>query len=406
MSRLKIIPHQVLQSNTIRLVAKRSAVLVTMLAAVGGIAVALNWTFLRRILTYPDNPITNVDWYQPREIVKGKPVKLPKANSDAIVKASLKEISAYAQSANSSALLVMHDGKLIWERYWQEFTPNSTFNSMSMSKTVMALLIGIAIAEGHIKSELEPVANYIPEWSQDKRSKITLQDLLYMHSGLQNHDNTDNPTSDLVRMYAGSDADAVALQIPATQAPKKAFNYNNANTQILGEVLERATGERYADYLSTRLWQPLQANDAYLWLDRPQPQGNPKPFCCLFATPRDWAKIGQLFLNRGQVNGQQVVPESWLNKMIQPSPLTSNYGYHIWLKARLNSKPGVYDRTSSKPFLAQDTFYLDGASRQRVYIIPSQNLVIVRVGERPKQWDDSVIPNTLVKSLSSKYDEK
>ncbi len=292
---------------------------------------------------------------------------------------------------------MLHQGKIVLEKYWKEFTPSSTFNAMSMSKTITALLIGIAIANGDIKSELDPVANYIQEWSEDERGQITLQDLLYMQSGLRNQDNQNNPTSDLVKMFAGTDVDATALKIPAVKEPKQAFDYNNVNTQILSEVLERATGERYTDYLSTHLWKPLQAEDASLWLDRPQ--GNPKAFCCLFATPRDWAKIGQLFLAQGRVNNQQIVASAWLEKMIQPSPLEAKYGYHIWLQARTQEKPGIYKKSASQSFLAEDTIYLDGASRQRVYIIPSLELVIVRVGEKPEQWDDSVIPNTLVKSL-------
>lgn len=393
-----------LNKNSPQAIAKKSVLIVGIVASIGGIAVMFNWTFLRRALTYPKNPITNVDWYQPLETVTGKPGELSRASSTSISPNDLQKITAYAEAADSSALLVIHQGNLIWERYWGEFTSTSTSNSMSLSKTIMALLIGIAIAEGDITSELEPVANYIPQWRQDERSKITIQDLLYMQSGLRNQNNTDNLTSDLVRMYVSSHANNVALKIPAVEPPKQAFDYNNANTQILSQVLEQATGERYANYLSTRLWQPLQASNAYLWLDRPQ--GNPKPFCCLFATPRDWARVGQLFLDRGRVNGKQIVPASWLDKMKQPSPFVSSYGYHIWLKARTKEKPGVYDRSSSQPFLAQDTFYLDGASNQRVYIIPDQDLVIVRVGERPKQWDDSVIPNTLVKSLLSKYDKK
>ena len=378
---------------------KSSAITVAILLAIAAIAVGLNWTFVRRLFTYPDDPIINVDWYEPKEVVKGDPVELSTA-SPILDRTSLEQISAYAQAADSSALLVMHEGNLVWERYWGEFNATSTSNSMSMSKTVLSLLVGIAIAEGDIESELVPVANYIPEWSQDERSKITIQDLLRMQSGLNNSDNTNNPLSDLVQMYASTDADKVALNIPAAKPPQQTFDYNNGNSQILSEVLERATGKRYADYLSSRLWQPLQASDAWVWLDRPQ--GNPKSFCCLFATPKDWARVGQLFLDRGRVNNKQIVPESWLNKMIQPDTIADNYGYHIWLKARIDSKPGVYTRDADQQFLAEDTFYLDGASNQRVYIIPSQALVIVRVGEKPQQWDDAVIPNTLVKSLRAK----
>jgi CubicO group peptidase (beta-lactamase class C family) len=272
------------------------------LVIIGGATVALNWTFLTRLITYPDNSITNADWYKPIAKVKGKPIAIPVATYKSIPQNSLDKISAYAKANNSSALLVLHKGEIVLERYWQGFTPTSTSNSMSLSKTVVALLIGIAIKEGHIDSELDPVAKYIPEWSKDERSKITLQDLIYMQSGLRNENNTDSLTSDLVQMYAGSDADAVALQIPAIQSPGKSFDYNNANTQILGLVLERATGEKYIDYLSTRLWQPLRANDAAIWLDKAD--GQPKTFCCLFATPQDWGKVGQLFINRGQVNNK------------------------------------------------------------------------------------------------------
>lgn len=394
----KIISNLVPNSSP-RAIVRTFAIVAGGLGLIGGTAIALNWTLLRRVTTHPENSITNVDWYKPLETVRGNPSALPIATSNSIPQDSLGRISSYAQAHNSSALLVIHKGELVLERYWGGFNPTSTSNSMSMSKTIVALLIGIAIEEGHIDSELDPVAKYIPEWSEDERNKITLQDLLYMQSGLRNEDNTDSLDSDLVQMYAGSDADAVSLKIPATKSPGKAFDYNNANTQILGEVLERATGEKYVDYLSTRLWQPLKANDAAIWLDRPQ--GNPKTFCCLFATPQDWGRIGQLFLDQGQVDNKQVVASAWLNKMIQPSFIESSYGYHIWLKAKTEEKPGI-ERKASQSFLAKDTIYLDGRSLQRVYIIPAHELVIVRIGEQAQKWDDSVIPNTLVSSLSNR----
>ena len=370
------------------------------LTAIASTTVITNWIFLNRLLTYPDEPITNTNWYQPLETVPGNPREISQNTSSSISQDSLNKISDYAAANNSSALLVLHRGELILERYWQGFTADATFNSMSMSKTIVALLIGMAIADEDIKSELEPVANYIPEWNNEERQQISIQDLLYMQSGLQNSDNQKNPLSDLVQMYAGKDTNAIALNIPAIKQPQATFSYNNANTQILSQVLEQATGKTYADYLSIKLWQPIQAEDAYLWLDRPQ--GNPKVFCCLFATPRDWAKVGQLFLDRGRVNGKQLVDHQWLDKMLQPSPLESKYGYHIWLKARI-PEPDAFDITASKPFLDQNTFYLDGASRQRVYIVPSQDLVIVRVGEEPeKAWDDSVLTNTLIADLQGK----
>ena len=380
-------------------IVKTVGFLILGVAVFGGTTIAFNWTYLRRVLTHPERAVIDTDWYEPLTEVRGNPVALPVANSNSISQADLDRIAAYSQAHNSSALLVIHRDKLVSENYWQGANSQSTSNSMSLSKTVVALLIGIAIEEGQIGSELDPVARYIPEWSEDERSKITIQDLLYMQSGLRNENNTDSLGSDLVQMYGGTDVDAVALAVPAVKPPGQTFEYNNVNTQILGLVLERATGEEYTDYLSSRLWQPLQANDAAIWLDRPQ--GSPKTFCCLFATAQDWGKIGQLFLNRGQVNGRQVVPSSWLDKMTRPSAIEPLYGYQIWLAAKTKAKPGI-DRRASQPFMAQDTIYLDGKSLQRVYIIPSQDLVVVRIGEQDEAWDDAIIPNTLIGSLQNK----
>ena len=154
MSRFKIIAFKT--------ILERSAVVAVILLSMLGIAVSLNWTFVRRLLSYPDDSITNVDWYEPKEVVQGKPSKLPEAKPSLLDRPSLEKVSAYAEANNSSALLVMHRGDLVWERYWGEFDATSTSNSMSMSKTILALLVGIAVAEEDMESEFEPVANYIP----------------------------------------------------------------------------------------------------------------------------------------------------------------------------------------------------------------------------------------------------
>ncbi len=371
--------NKLIPKLSLKIIVRNIAVIAGSLAIIGAIAFKL----YQRII-YPDSFITDVDWYKPLATIKGKPSTLPVDTSSSIPQESLNKISTYAQENNSYALLVLHKGKIVLERYWEGFTSTSTSNSMSMSKTIVALLIGIAIEEGHIDSELDPVAKYIPEWSQDERKKITLQDLLYMQSGLQNN---------------GHKIDPVVFNVPAIKPPKEAFDYNNVNTQILTEVLTRATGKKYVDYLSTRLWQPLQANDAAILLDRDRPQENPKTFCCLFATPHDWGKVGQLFIDRGKVNNKQVVPSAWLDKMVQPSSIEDSYGYHIWLKAKTREQSGI-ERQDSQPFVPEDIIYLDGKYFQRVYIIPAHDLVIVRIGEEADDWDDVFIPNTLVSGLS------
>lgn len=361
----------------------------------------LDWRLMNRASTYPAEPIMAVEWYTPRQTVPGQPGEplptLPAAES-AIDLAALESISAYAEARNSTGLIVMHQGRIVWEAYWRGYGPEATFNAMSMTKTLMGMLIGIAIAEGHIASMEDPVATYVPEWRADARANIAIADLLAMQSGLRNEDQTDTLDSDLVQMFLGSDVTRIALSIPSLHPPGERFDYNNVNTQILGLVLANATGMPVADYLSTRLWQPLGAGDGELWLDHPG--GFPKTFCCFFATARDWARVGQLWLTDGKVGDREIVPSPWLAQMATPSPLEPTFGYHLWIKARTADFPNV-NTAATAPFLAEDTIYLDGRGVQRVYIIPSEDLVIVRMGEQPPNWDDAVIPNTLVQALRS-----
>ncbi|PSN07420.1 serine hydrolase [filamentous cyanobacterium CCP5] len=372
------------------------------------VSTQVDWRLWARAATYPENEATQVNWYQPLEsIAGGNPKALPQNQETTIPDQALADVTAYAKSHNSRALLVLEDDDLVLENYWHGFNAKALANGMSMTKTIVGLLIGIAIDEGSIHSVSDPIQTYLPDWQYNQRwrelktgnpPEITLEDLLYMQSGLRNDDDTTNPFSDLVQMYLSSDVAAAALQVPPEQPPGKVYEYNNVNTQILSLVLEHATGESFGEYLSSRLWQPLQASEAATWLDRPG--GESKTFCCLFANPYDWARVGLLLLHEGKVGQNQIVPRDWIRKMLQPTPIEPTFGYHIWIKARTPGYSNV-DTAASEPFLAEDTFYLDGRGFQRVYVIPSRNLVVVRLGEQPPNWDDAVIPNTLVRGMTS-----
>lgn len=376
-------------------------------AVLAVVATQVDWRLWARVATYPDHEATQVSWYQPLKAVIGSS---PKAFSwrtgTNIAPQALADITVYAAAHNSRALLVLQDGELILEKYWQGFNAESLANGMSMTKTIVGLLIGIAIEEGAINSVDDSVQTYLPDWQYNQRwrelnksnpPEVTLEDLLYMQSGLRNDDDTANPFSDLVQMYLSSDVAAAAMQVPPEQPPGEVYEYNNVNTQLLSLVLERATGESFADYLSSRLWQPLQASNAATWLDRPG--GESKTFCCLFANAYDWARVGLLLLHNGKVGQNQVVPSHWVQQMLAPTPIEPTFGYHIWVKARTSDYPNV-NTAASAPFL-EDTYYLDGRGFQRVYVIPSRNLVVVRLGEQPPNWNDAVIPNTLIRSTNS-----
>ncbi|MEB3288593.1 MAG: serine hydrolase [Leptolyngbya sp.] len=369
----------------------------------GVVASRVDWRLWTRSLSYPERPITSVDWYQPRYPVPGNPapppwtVVAPMEAPGEISPAVFEEVAAFAEAQNSTALLVLHRDRILFERYWQGYGPEDPVNGMSMTKNLLGLMIGVALAEGHITSLGDRVGDYLPEWADDPRGDITLEDLLYMQSGLRNDDRTDSLNSDLVKLYGGSNLRRLALSIPQAQPPGQRYEYNNVNSQLLAFVLEAATGEAWGDYLSSHLWQPIGAEDSFLWMDRPG--GSAKAFCCFFATAEDWLRVGHLLLHQGQIGGQSVIPADWIDQMRQESPLEPTYGLHLWIKARTPDYANVKS-ASSAPFLDPEAFYLDGRHHQKVYVLPSYDLVIVRLGEEPPAWDDSVIPNALIQDLA------
>ncbi len=373
-------------------------VLVGLIIVVAIVLVA-KWTYISRLATYPlKTEITEVDWYLPKETVKGNyiaPLPLADPDSTRIDPAALQTAVEYAGANETVSLLALHRGEIVLEEYWQDHHSEAQTNSMSMAKTLVSLALGIAIEEGFIPSEEVPAANYLSEWEDDERAKITIKHLLHMSSGLRLYDDSSDPFSDLLRMYADTDAAGVALSIPAVRAPGQDYEYNNANSVLLALILQRATGRRLAEYISEKIWQPIGAKDAAYWLDADG--GDVKPFCCFFTRGRDWLRLGEMLMDGGKVGERTVIPEHWLKKMLVANPYEPDYGYQIWLGFSDNGRRKIH---RSEPLVAKDMFYLDGRAIQRVYIIPSHDLVIVRTGRfKGDFWDDSFIPNALVRGL-------
>src|SRR3954454_2920794 len=365
-----------------------------LLLAIGAVTVfvASEWTYISRMRGHPANSILDVAWYQPKEAVPGveRPVPLPVA--DGLAPDAFAEAAQLAEKKNAAALLVVHKGRLVLERHWNGYKPGDRTNSASMAKTVTALLIGIAVEEGKIASIDEPAAKWIPAWRDDARCKITLRHLLQMHAGLKPMGEYEEPYSDASYLALGTDSRYVVDNVPAVEEPGRRYDYNNVNFQVLGVVLEAATDRRYAEYLSEKLWKPIGASDAAVWLDREG--GTARTFGYLFARPEDWARVGLLLLHEGQCDGKAVVPKGFIREMLKPSPTEPTYGLGIWLA---NDEHQL--REEEAPFAAPGIFYLDGRFKQRVYVVPSRDLVIVRVGENARGWEESALPNAVLKGI-------
>jgi CubicO group peptidase (beta-lactamase class C family) len=261
--------------------------------------------------------------------------------------------------------------------------------------------------DGAIQSVDDPVGNYIEEWKDDPRGQITLRQVMMMTSGLHNYGFGLNPFSNSFRWLFAGDTTPIILDTPLDGKPGTVFDYNDINAELLGLIIERATGRRYADYLNEKLWQPLGNRRAKLWLDHEG--GHVHTSCCLLASAMDWAHVGLLLQDKGTIFGKRIVNEAWIDEMLTPSPTGDWYGYQIWLGYSSAPPPQGFPNSGNartEPFLARDTFYASGYGAQRVYVVPSEELVIVRLGpasgRKPLKdgWDDSYLVNTIMRGLT------
>lgn len=356
--------------------------------------------------TFVENPFPTVERLYPQEVVPGvdDPKTFPhaEAGTRTISPGALDEAAAFAEASNSTSLIVSHRGVIQLERYWKGEGADQVVYSFSMHKSIVALLLGIAVAEGHIGDIDDSIAEYLPEWRNDPRERITLRHALQMNSGLEPMSFPANPFSRHVRRQLGTNLAATALSFRLQDEPGSVFNYNGVNPTLLVMVIEQATGRRYAEYLSEKLWRPALNGDAALWLDRPG--GLARGATSLYAKPMDWLRIGQLLLDNGRLDGVQVIPEAWLKELTTPSPTNPRYGLLTWIgtgyvEARTLEAFEGFAAVAEQPFDAGDIIYFDGLGGQRVYVIPSAQLVIVRTGVLAWEWNDTRLPNLVLAGI-------
>lgn len=351
----------------------------------------------------------NFSGLEPRERVSvDEPWELPVAAADdrTIQPNALATMVRYAEEQDSYSLIVIHEGVIQAEWYADGWDRSRLTQSQSMHKSVLPILVGAAIDDGSIGSVEDAVGLYIKEWADDPRGDISIEQLMTMSSGLVVYPFSLNPFNDAFRWLFASRMTPVLLRTPLVKEPGSVFEYNNLNSELLGLIIERATGKRYAEYLQSKLWEPMGAAGAELWLDREG--GKAHSSCCLLAPTMDWARFGMLLLGRGSINDKTIVSEEYFDGMISPSPNSDWYGYQIWLgySRELNPRAvvlaGGYQRTD--PFDREDSFYASGFGAQRVYVVPSAELVIVRMGPASgrfpvrESWDNTFLVNTALRN--------
>ena len=320
----------------------------------------------------------------PHHIVKKGPAPTPLAKADRptlfgyTLDGRRYNSDDYLKRQRVMGLLVIKDGRIVLERYQYNRDESSRFQSESMAKSVTALLVGIAIAEGHIKSVDDLAKQYVPELVDHPYGETSIRHLLQMSSGVKfSEDYTgSDDTAILSRGSAGNlGPGGVSTVMPFRNneriyEPGKKFQYASSETQVLGLVLRQAIGKSLADYLSEKIWQPMGAESDASWnIDK---SGQEAAYICLGATLRDFGRLGMLLANDGVANGKQIVPKEWGREATQPTPGYPHlkpgvatpymgYGYQFWVF------PGSNRR-----------FALQGMRGQAIFVDPELKLVMVQ----------------------------
>ncbi|WP_461631961.1 serine hydrolase domain-containing protein [Labilibaculum euxinus] len=281
---------------------------------------------------------------------------------------------AYLENNETVAYLVIQDGKVLYEEYWDDYGTESLSNLFSATKSIVSLLIGIAIDQGKINSINDPVGKYLKEFSEDERGNITIKNLLTMSSGLDWDEAYSSPTSITTKAYYGKKLREVSTNQHLVEKPGVRFRYQSGNTQLLSFIIEEATGETIAKYAEHMLWKPMQATQPALWsLDKKE--GDEKAFCCFNTNARDAARFGQLVLNKGKWNGVPLVSEEYITEATKAASYLLNeekteplnfYGFQYWIL----------------PYSRMNIPYMRGHLGQYIYSIAEKNAVVVRLGKQ------------------------
>ena len=269
-------------------------------------------------------------------------------------------LDAWFDRSQTQALIVQRQGKIIYERYEADAKQGLGVNGMSMAKSVIAILIGIAIDDGLINSETDLINLYLPELELEQYKPIEIRDLLRHSSGIQSN------SADMRNTLNNKLLDLSIREL--SFGGDRAFSYDNINYHLLMLILQRLYQKPINEIIEAKVWQPLRLDDASMV--------SSAGYCCLFATAQSWLAIGNLFLNPNNT----IVSKSWLVKMVQDAlapksfyvqatgkSVGNSYGYHIY--SGLNNLPEI--------------FWIEGLGLQVIMINPKTQTIVVRLGGIP-----------------------
>jgi CubicO group peptidase (beta-lactamase class C family) len=321
---------------------------------------------------------------------------------------ALETAAAYAEANRSSALIVWRDGKVQLERYFGATSAASLLVSKSLSKPLTTIAVGRALELGRIKSLDQPLVDFIPEWIDTPKATMQVRHLLDMRSGLLDQAFSADPESPLNRAYLDPHhGDYIVAHYPLTSPPGTRYGYNNATSELVALLIERATGRRYAEFIGREILAPIGAPGGEIWIDRPG--GLAHSGCCMRLPAQSWLRLAILLLDDGVAGGRRLLPPGFVDAMRRGTPQNPHYGLGVWVAGPYVERRGFAapDAPGPKvlhgePYLDRDLFLFDGNSNQTVYVSPATRMVILRTGETPPQtpeWDNARLPNLLIGAI-------
>jgi len=335
--------------------------------------------------------IEDYQYFENRVIENGEAVQWPESvdfNKEEISPA----LRARLEQNKSIAFTVIQNDSILYETYWGIGSRTSRTNSFSMAKSVVGMLIGVAIQEGYIESIDQKITDFIPEYDRPGdhfNTDVSIKHLLTMSSGMDWHEDYYNPFGVTAEAYFTKNLNDLMLSIDFTEKPGEQWHYQSGSTQLMGLIIERATGQKLSEYLSTKLWKPLNATDSAEWMIDKE-DGIEKSYCCINSNALDFARFGQLYLDGGIWNGQQLIDSAFVKNSLSPD-LEAHYGYSWWL----------YESQYKYP-----VYTMRGVNGQYVIIIPTLDLVAVRLGHKreTKLGTCTIDLDFYIKEIIQQYD--
>ncbi|WP_317930424.1 serine hydrolase domain-containing protein [Halioxenophilus sp. WMMB6] len=353
--------------------------------------------------------------YEPQEPVLGatdyQPLVSVAAEERTLSAASLAEAIDYAERNNSDAFMVWQGGRLQAASYFGEVSQTTPLVSKSLSKPLGAIAVGRALQLGAIQSLDQAVADFITEWRGTPKALVKVRHLLDMRSGFLAQGFSTDPDHPWNRAYLSLEhGDYLIHHYPLAAEPGEKYLYNNATGDMVALLIERATGQRYGDFIGQEVLAKVGAAGGSIWVDRPQ--GLAHSGCCMYLPAESWLRLALLLLNNGMVEGERLLPEGYVQAMATATEQNPHYGLGVWVAGDYVERRGFTGPGGpgpqvlhSQPYADETLFMFDGNSNQVVYVLPKYDMVVLRLGRTPPkspEWDNSLLPNLLVKGLLAK----